>query len=527
MKRRAIILVLAAYLASFSHLFAEETKIPVWEDFIQSKSLLSDNNKFSLVLDYPYSPPNSIRITTSKYNKALTLLNYPPRINEMIVPFSLGVNSPGIFSLKKPAEKDPTQKNKKKYFKAAVEITSLNVIIWLFNRFIIKEKWAYVSLDSIWSNLQSGFAWDIDTFWTNILGHPYQGGINYAIARANNLSVLESTLMAFYGSITWEIFLEARGNKDNPPSRNDLILNTLGGVTIGEILFKAANLFIDESSTGFERVVRETLAFIVNPGNVFRVVSGDAFRLGLPPEKHYFNLNIPFGAYKTSTGQPTLLFALDLEYKDYLKGDISSLHAYDWFSFTANIGFQNYKHRDTEILTTGILAGRKFKGGFAGLFGVFDYIDSQTSDRMSALGFGPGLVTASELDSNYFLNSFGILYVILGGSSPSIDSTGTHFGTKIDDPYYFGPGMLGRLNIEIGKRGLGSIDTGFSQYWVHSIYTSANEFLGILRMNLNCDLSRRSRLSIGYDYYLRRASFEDERFKSTKPAVRAMYVLKF
>jgi len=527
MKRRAIIIVLAINLISFSNLFAEESKNPLNKESLQTISSLFDSQRYSLVLYSSDSHSSSFKILAPESDKAFFIKNDSQKKGEFIASFNLGINNPGIFSLKKPLEKELAQKNKKRYFKAAIEITSLNVTIWLFNRYIIKEKWAYVSWDSIRDNLESGFTWDKDTYWTNLLGHPYQGAINYSIARANNLNVLESTLFTFFGSVTWELFLESRGDKDNPPSRNDLILNTLGGLALGELLFKAANLFIDESAVGFERVFRETMAFIANPGNVFRVISGDAFRVGLPPEKHYFNLKFPFGAYKTSSGQPTFLMALGLEYKDYLKGDTSSLHSYDWFSLSIKLGLQDYRLLDREILTTGILAGRKIKGGIAGLFGVFDYMDTQTSEMISAIGLGPGLVTISEFDSSYYFNSSGILYLILGGSSPSIESSDAHFGTKINDPYYFGPGMLGRVKFELGKRGLGSIDTGFSQYWVHSIYTSANEFLGILTLNLNCDISKRSQISVGYDYYLRHASLEAERFKSTKPAVRAMYVLKF
>ncbi len=527
MKTRTIIIVLAINLLCFSNLFAEDQKNSPSKESLPTKSSLFDSQRYPFSLYSPESHARSFESLIPVSDKTAFIKNDFQKRREFIAPFSLGTNNPGIFSLKTPLEKELTQKNKKRYFRAAIEITSLNVAIWLFNRYVIKEKWAYVSWDSWRDNLKSGFTWDKDTYWTNLLGHPYHGAINYAVARANNLNVFESTLFTLFGSATWELFLESRGDKDNPPSRNDLITNTLGGLVMGDILFKAANLFIDESAVGFERILRETMAFVVNPGNIFRVFSGDAFRIGLPPEKHYFNLKFPFGAYKTRSGQPTFLMALGLEYNDYLKGETSSLRSYDWFSLSIRLGLQDYKLLDTEILTTGILAGKKIKGGFAGLFGVFDYMDTQTSEIMSALGVGPGLVTISEPDSRFYLNSSGILYLIFGGSSPSIESSDAHFGTKINDPYYFGPGLLGRVKLEFGRRGLGSIDTGFSQYWVHSIYTDVNEFLGILTLNLNCDISKRSQISVEYDYYLRHATLEDERVKSSKPAVRAMYVLKF
>ena len=102
-----------------------------------------------------------------------------------------------------------------------------------------------------------------------------------------------------------------------------------------------------------------------------------------------------------------------------------------------------------------------------------------------------------------------------------------HFGMKVNDPYYCGPGMLGKVKLEFGKKDFGSIETGFSQYWVHSIYTDADEFLAILSLNIKCDLSEKSQISLGYDYYLRHASLQERYFTGAIPAVRALYIYKF
>jgi hypothetical protein len=62
---------------------------------------------------------------------------------------------------------------------------------------------------------------------------------------------------------------------------------------------------------------------------------------------------------------------------------------------------------------------------------------------------------------------------------------------------------------------------------VHSIYTDADEFLTILSLNIKYDLSAKSQICLGYDYYLRNASLQDRYFTGAKPAVRAMYIYKF
>ena len=97
----------------------------------------------------------------------------------------------------------------------------------------------------------------------------------------------------------------------------------------------------------------------------------------------------------------------------------------------------------------------------------------------------------------------------------------------MEKSYYLGPGMLGKFMIELGRRGLGSIHTGFSQYWVHCAFTHTNEFLSILSLNLRYDLSDNSQISLGYEYNLRHAKNQEQRFTDTKDKVRALYVLKF
>ncbi len=521
MRKFSIILILAFILLNISVLFADEDKDSLSGWLPNGKKLFLNEKIDLLLLYFPYVI-NATDSQKSNGNGSSVLDDYSHRVRESIIQFSLAYNQASPFSLKTPQAVMRKHQIKKNYLRPALEITSINMTLWGFNRFVMNEDWANVTLDTILENLKIGPAWDIDTYITNHLGHPFHGAYHYSIARDNGLNFLESALFSTFGSFTWEYFFESIR-----PSTNDLILNTLGGITLGELLYRTAGLIIDDSSVGIERAIREFLALIVNPGYVHRFISGKAFRIGYPPEERFYSLKLPVGAYGTSMDNAWFVVAANLEYNDYLKKDLTLLSPYEWFSLDFRMGFQDYRARDQEIFTTGILAGRRVRNGVAGLFGVFDYINSHIMDRMSAIGVGPGIFVATDLDSDYYLNTTGMLTLILGGSSPSIDGSNGHFGTKLDDPYYFGPGMLGRFKFELGKKGLGSIHTGYSQYWVHSIFTSANEFLGILTLKLNCEVTDWSQISLGYDYYLRHATLYDERFSGAKPAVRALYILKF
>lgn len=521
MKKTVVTIVLVISLISFSNLFAAET----YETFILSSNYLKLSFDYNINFN-PFSLPDDLdkskNILEPIGNGSFSAENYLKKQKDSVAQFSLAAIDPAIFSLKIPSEIISTQRNKKSYSRTAFEITSLNVTVWFFNRFIDHQPWAYISLDSMLKNLRSGFAYDIDTYRTNKLGHPYNGAIHYSIGRANGLNFLESTISSAFGSYTWEVFLESIR-----PSSNDLILNTLGGVTLGEILFKIGDLLVDENSSGFERIFRKSLAFILNPAYGIKALLGKSFGAGNPQHKHLYDLSIPFGAYTVSNDKPRFLIAANLEYKDFLKNDFSRISPYDWFSFDFRLGIHESHVIHREIFTTGIIAGKRIKNGLAGLFGVFDYIESDFAGRLSAVGLGPGLVTIFVNDSNLFFNSSGILSLIYGGSSQSIDSENGHFGMKVNDPYYSGPGMLGKIKLEFGKKDFGSIETGFSQYWVHSIYTDADEFLTILSLNIKYDLSAKSQISLGYDYYLRHASLQERYFTGAKPAIRALYIYKF
>ena len=527
MKKTVIIIGLIISLISFSKLFATETK----ETLTISPKLLRlsfdykiNSHPLSLCADLV----KSTDILEPNGNGTFSLDIYSHQPKDSKIRFSQATKYPNAFSFEIPSEIISIWRKNKNYSKAALEIAGMNITLWAYDKYIMKESWANISPRSIIKNFKDGSTWDFDTLSTNHLDHPYHGAIHYSIARSNEFNFYESAIYSLLGSFMWEFILETRGTKNNPPSTNDLIMNTLGGATLGEALFRMADLVIDESSRGFERVLRESFAILINPAYGFRLFSGEAFKRGNSPEKHNYSLKLPFGVYKNSlTNKLNLLIAADLEYRDFLKKESSEINPYDWFSFDFRLGYCDEGFRDTEIFTTGIIAGKRIKNGLAGLVGVFDYIDTHVAEKIAGVGFGPGLVTFFVNDSGLFFGSSGVLSLIVGASSPSFDLEYYHFGKKKNKPYYFGPGMLGKVKLEFGKKDFGSIETGFSQYWVHSIYTDADEFLTILSLNIKYDLSIKSQISLGYDYYLRHASLQERYFTRAKPVIHALYIYKF
>src|SRR5688572_27321545 len=54
-------------------------------------------------------------------------------------------------------------------------VTSANLFNWAFNRYLLKEEWTDVSLETWKYNLKHGWEWDADRFGVNFIGHPHSG----------------------------------------------------------------------------------------------------------------------------------------------------------------------------------------------------------------------------------------------------------------------------------------------------------------------------------------------------------------
>ena len=72
----------------------------------------------------------------------------------------------------------------------------------------------------------------------------------------------------------WEFFMETE-----PPSINDMLATSFGGIELGEITYRLSDLFIDNRSHGAERVGREILSGLISPMRAInRIITGEAWR---------------------------------------------------------------------------------------------------------------------------------------------------------------------------------------------------------------------------------------------------------
>src|SRR5262249_8744648 len=132
------------------------------------------------------------------------------------------------------------------------EVPATNGLIWSFDRYVAQEPFSHISADTVHNNFKNGWAWDTDDFPTNFSLHPYSGSAYFNTARSNGYGFYESAPFVLGGSLMWEMFMEK-----TKPSYNDLINTTASGIFLGEVLYRLSSSFLDDRTTGGQRVFRE------------------------------------------------------------------------------------------------------------------------------------------------------------------------------------------------------------------------------------------------------------------------------
>ena len=354
---------------------------------------------------------------------------------------------------------------------ALAEVTGINAFVHGFDRFVLKEDFAQVTLNSLKKNFQNSPVWDNDQFTTNLFMHPYHGNLYFNAARSQGLSFWESAPFSLLGSLQWEYLGETE-----PPAINDLIATTFGGICIGEIANRISRIFLNDSKRGWNRFWREALATVVNPmGEIKRFATGDAWRvrsnhkLYHDYERNPIDLSISIGDHYLADngalfrGEHNGYATFYMEYGDPInKGDYN--HPFDFFDAEATfvVGgsqpFINQLHLIGRLWSTPMIDNRHMNAEF-GIYQHFDYFDSApvkegsdlTPYRISeAAAFGPGVIyqlpdvgMLSRLEQRIFLNG-----ILLGG-------TKTDYYNIIDRDYNMGSGFSFKSKTHLELRNFG------------------------------------------------------------------------
>lgn len=195
-------------------------------------------------------------------------------------PAALEVRLPALDTLE-PLPCRECEPRKKRFWLAFGELMAVQAIPSLFNQIARDAEWADISWESWQTNVKYPWQWDNNAFVNNQFSHPYHGSLYFNAARANGYNFWASAPWAFGGSLMWELFGEVWA-----PAPNDFLNTSLGGIALGEMLWRVSSLTLDNRSSGFERVMREFGATLLNPVRGFnRAIDGHMFkRADNPPE---------------------------------------------------------------------------------------------------------------------------------------------------------------------------------------------------------------------------------------------------
>ncbi len=156
--------------------------------------------------------------------------------------------------------------------RAVTQSVILNVAVNRADAWVFGQDWAYSGTRTWGRNLRVGWEWDEDQFGTNLMMHPYHGGLYFNTARSNGLSFWEAAPVAFLGSWTWEYFGETER-----PSLNDFFMTSFGGIALGEMFHRLGATIRDNSSP--HRVWREIRRRFPPPHVQWSAQPGRGFRL--------------------------------------------------------------------------------------------------------------------------------------------------------------------------------------------------------------------------------------------------------
>ena len=404
--------------------------------------------------------------------------------------------------------------------KDAAFIVATNIGVWSFDRFVLQAEYARINFKTVRNNFKSGFVWDNDMFSTNLLMHPYHGGLYFNAARSNGKNFWQSVPFAAGGSLMWELFME-----NEAPSINDFMATTLGGAALGEMTFRISDLLIDDRLTGFDRFKREALLTVISPvRGLNRIINGDAWKYrnikgnSIPPTPVVFSISaghrfIADRLYKRQDYSNMISYDLGLIYGNEF--DVGNEKPYDFFAFKLGGNFFSTQPVVSRVNVLGMLflnevpLKKQNMQLSYGLFQHFNYYESQSDANhvqlypykiSEAAAAGPGILYNVSVKNKITLTGSAYLSAILLGGSQT-----DHYRYDERD-YNMGSGFSSKLNLALNINNKLQLELSAEDYRIYSWVGYAPDDFRDGIWNVHGDVGNTS-LSVGrlgVSYFIRK-----------------------
>ncbi|HET7453719.1 MAG TPA: DUF3943 domain-containing protein [Thermoanaerobaculia bacterium] len=406
-----------------------------------------------------------------------------------------------------PRPSDSPKPREKHFWLAAGEMVLLEAGPWAFDRYVLNEDFARISVDTVRENFHQGFGYDSDTFNVNQSSHPYHGSLFFEAGRSNGYTYWESGLFALAGSLVWECCME-----NTRPSTNDLVNTTLGGMTRGEIAHRISVMILDNTASGSERFFRELGAAIVNPvGALSRLARGDMARDFPNPDERFpgsFAVSTDLGYRHIGGGaehpdQWTL--SLSALYGDPFAGDLRK--PFDTFWVGADINAPGGA-AISRIEERGILRGWELtdpSDSVRHVFGFsqeYEYLNNE-AQVFGAQAFSGGVLSKYRIGKLAGVTDLTALVVPLAGiQTTNFESPET--GRNYD----YAPGAGGRAEarLYLGAREIAA--AGYGVIWAHTVNgVSENNRLEFFRAEARVPVAGPVGVGGSYSWYSRKTTY--------------------
>ena len=412
----------------------------------------------------------------------------------------------------------PVEKN---YWLPAVEVVGLNLGVWGYHRYLSGEEWSDISWETIKNNFKNGFEWDADGYLINQFWHPYHGSNYYNAARSNGLEFWESAPYAFFGSLTWEYFMETE-----PPSYSDIVNTPVTGIILGEISFRVSNLIIDESSEGLERFMREFTSTLIDPMQGFnRLIRGDMWKNGAPNKNSDFNIMVSSGVHnvfidnKMNNSKSYITFRADLDYgNEFSVADHKK--PFDYFSLRTEFNIAN-DDNIIGVFASGVIWDNRLKlfENSKNIIGIYKEVDIHinTVYKLSATSLTGQIINTIPISSTTSMqNYFGLSAILMGG-------TNSQYASEYGKDYNIGPGASAKIGAAFKFKDFGELYTNYKRYWIHTLSgADSEEFVGLFNIGLSYNLFDNT--SLGLDYLLYERYGEYKYYPNTQDANSALRI---
>lgn len=421
-------------------------------------------------------------------------------------------NAPKVRSVGPDSLPCPDCNPPKRFWAAAGEWMAVQVIPWAVTRYIRNAEWAHLSIHSWLTNLKFSWQWDNDAFGNNQFSHPYHGAMYFNAARSNGYNFWQSAPWAFAGSLVWELFGEVWA-----PAPNDLANTTLGGITLGEVMWRFSSLTLDNRATGGNRIVREVSATLINPVRGFsRLVRGEMGRVSeTPPDwRPTFIQGSMDAGYRrlsssaslggqTATDQVFAQFSVLYgdPFRDLPKAPFST------FEGVGTLASRSEKSRALQDLRVrGSLAGKPMgsdsSNTMLALLMTYEFISNPVIE-FGAQGFQGGILTRTNQGKRLRLHGEAMIR-----ANPVAAIRSDYFVTAEGRDYDYGVALGGRVDGRAVWDRRASLRVNAGYIWLPVVSGfSGNHHIFTFGMDLRGYISRKLGVGVTYNRLWRRSRY--------------------